>query len=504
MVGSRHMDRARRLGSRAAGAAVTLASVVVLGALLTATIYWTLFDPRWTVFLGGVLFAATIAAASRMSTTEWKLMRRTQQLVRARAGLDEAAKRARAATDALRMSDERMRLLCEALPQPVFFVDREARCHFHNAPAAALARRPREAIDRVPLQETLGGEAFDLMRPHLDAALAGRWAGHPLPLGGQTYAVRHVPFPQNDPQPTGVFLIFSAAQAERAEPPPLRAVADSTAPKDEDEDEDEPRAKLARALKDNEFLLLAQPIVALSPDAAGAACCEVLLRLKEEEQNLLPPGGFFPLAERCGMMEALDRWVVRDLIAHCAETGSGSAPRKAGLYCVNLSEAALRSAAFGPFVQTQILKRPLLGGALCFEIAERDIARRRGDVARLIDLLKPLGCRFTADNMGAGESLDILAGLDFDFVKIDGTLIQNMVRRPAEMDKVLAIAARCRDTGMRTIAAFVEDKATLDALLRIGIDYAQGFGVAGPAPLRAGEPVAAQPEEQAQWICSNF
>src|SRR6185312_16231847 len=142
------------------GIVASVAAVLVVGALLTATIYWTLFDPKWIAFLGGVVFAATLAGASRASTVEWRLMRRTRQLEDFRAKLVREQARTRAATEAFRVGEERLRLLGDALPFPVFFVDREARCHFHNTAAALEVGRKPADIDGHLLAESLGTELY--------------------------------------------------------------------------------------------------------------------------------------------------------------------------------------------------------------------------------------------------------------------------------------------------------------------------------------------------------
>src|SRR6185436_2497649 len=111
--------------SRWQGFIASGAAVLVLGALLTATIYWTLFDPKWIAFLGGVIFAATLAGASRMSTLQWRLARRNLQVERLRLKLSQEAGRAHAATDAIAAGEERMQLLCDALSTPVLFIDRD-------------------------------------------------------------------------------------------------------------------------------------------------------------------------------------------------------------------------------------------------------------------------------------------------------------------------------------------------------------------------------------------
>lgn len=476
--------------SRWLGIVASLASVAVLGVLLTVTIYWTLFDPMWIAFLGGVLIAALLAAASRASTVEWRLARRTLQLAKLRAKLDQEAKRAHTATAAFRTGEDRMRVLFEALPTPVFFIDREHRCHLHNTPAAMAARRPHESIDGRPLYDTVGKEMYGAMEPFLADALSGRATSQDLVWHGlqegDSFGAQYVPFPDNDPHPTGVFIVLTPRARAPAAPADdgkddlayLRALSEkSTA-------WDEPRTRLSRALKENQFLLLAQPLLALKPQDPDQPCCEILLRMKEEEDHLLPPGSFFPIAERYGMMEELDRWVVRELITRCHESRHAGQPARPALYCVNLSEAAVRSHAFARFVQKQLLDWHFAGRSLCFEIAEHDIAPWHAEVARLISMLKPFGCRFTVDGFGSVKgSFATLKGLAFDFVKIDGVVVQNMRRHPGDLAKVRAIVTVCRHSGMRAIAEFVEDEETLVELRAAGVDYAQGFGVARPAPL---------------------
>jgi EAL domain-containing protein (putative c-di-GMP-specific phosphodiesterase class I) len=485
----------RLRGNRPLGLALSVAGTIAFVGLLAAAMVWTGFDPLWVPFLGGVLLAAVLATASRVTRAEWRLARRTRQLERARVQLARESARAHAASEAIRLGEDRLRQLADALPMPVFFVDRDARCHLHNAAAAQEAERPRETIDGRPLAEALGQEAYAALQPHLASAFAGREARPALTRPGHAQGVpfeaRLVPFPRGSAQPTGAFVILVRGQPRPAAAQPaaadeagephdvlhdldfLRAQSDRAA------DWDEPRARLDRALAESHFALLRQAIVRLAPEAGEPAFHEILLRLEEDEGNLLPPGSFFPVAERFGMMEEIDRWVVRAVVARCREAGAGpGAPR--ARYAVNLSQASVRSADFARFVQDQLVEQYVDGAALCFEVAEHDFSQCPEDAARLIGELKPLGCRFTADAFGSVKgSFATLKGLAFDYVKVDGVLVLNLLRHTSARLKVSAIAEVCRKAGMRSIAEFVEDEATLAALREIGVDYAQGFGV-GP------------------------
>ncbi|HZQ73800.1 MAG TPA: EAL domain-containing protein [Burkholderiales bacterium] len=362
--------------------AVVALVTALLGGLLAATLYWTYFDPRWITFLGGVLFAAVLSAASQMSRAESRAARSAAEAGRLQVRLDEETALRRKAEAALRMAEEQLSVL----------------------QGAVEAATPNAADDALVVESLTEGKGWE-----------------------------------------------------------------------------DPRAKLAEALRQDQFLLLQQRIEPLSGSAE--AMYEILLRLREEEDNLLPPGGFFPVAERYGMMESLDRWVVTHLMKRCGERRLGERGWKPPVYCVNLSSAAVLSPDFAQFVRDEIQARNFDGGRLCLEIAEPELIARPNDVRRLVATLKPAGCRFTADAFGSSKaSFAPLRGLALDFLKIDGVIVQNLLRNPAELARARTIAAVCRKIGVRTIAEFVEDEATRAKLAEIGVDYVQGFGVARPEP----------------------
>jgi EAL domain-containing protein (putative c-di-GMP-specific phosphodiesterase class I) len=210
----------------------------------------------------------------------------------------------------------------------------------------------------------------------------------------------------------------------------------------------------------------------------------VLLRLQEEEQNMLPPGGFFPIAERYNLMEEIDRWVVRNVLRWSAVRQRDDPAWRAPLYCVNLCGQTLCSAEFPRYVAAELDRYKVPADTLCFEIAEPDLLDHYRAVHTFMRELKPLGCLFTADAFGSVKvTFAPFRNLQFDFVKIDGTIIQNIVRERSDFAKARAIALACRRLGIRTIAEFVESDDTLAGLREIGIDYAQGFGIGKPGPI---------------------
>ncbi|MCW5576947.1 MAG: EAL domain-containing protein, partial [Burkholderiales bacterium] len=320
--------------------------------------------------------------------------------------------------------------------------------------------------------------------------------------------VKQVPWPAGSPQASGFYILMLPEQANgttaavpaveipHAEPalppaPHAAVIADSVETlylrslTDRLAGSEDPRGKLLRALeKEDEFLLFAQKILPLRNSPFGQDCHEILLRLREEEDNLLPPGGFIPVAEQFGLTEHIDRWVVRKVISWSMQQLKADPGWTVPLFCVNLSNAAISNPEFARFVRGELHRSKFAAGRLCFEIGELETISSHDNVARLIAALKPAGCRFTADAFGSVKlSFSHLSGLALDFVKIDGVIIQNMFKTPADLMKLRAIVGVCQKLGLRTIAEFVEDDRTLEKLRELGIDYAQGFGITRPGPI---------------------
>lgn len=246
---------------------------------------------------------------------------------------------------------------------------------------------------------------------------------------------------------------------------------------------DNPRAMLERALQRDQFLLLAQKMLSLKPGAAYPLCCEILLRMKQEETSLLPPGGFFPIAESLGMMGEIDRWVVRNVIAWGAARLKKSPQSPLPLLCVNICGETFDDRSFVPFLREQLSASGLPPRSLCFELSEVDIIEYRKKAQEFIAAVRP-GCRITLDSFGSVKaSFAHLEGMAINFIKIDGVLTQNILRDAASLAKVRAINSACQKIGIRTIAEFVETREMLDKLREVGVDYLQGFGIARPEPL---------------------
>jgi diguanylate cyclase (GGDEF)-like protein len=239
--------------------------------------------------------------------------------------------------------------------------------------------------------------------------------------------------------------------------------------------------RLTRAMQAGHFRLYYQPIVALA-DSALAPHYELLLRLHDEEFPVLPMA-FIPAAERYQIMPMIDRWVIEHALMQCASGMRASVDQRV-VIGINLSGASLSDVQFQLFIRAAMRENALIAPQFCFEITETAAISNLETVQGLIDDLKALGCRFALDDFGSGlSSFAYLHNLAVDYLKIDGAFVRDMARDPVDAAMVEAIAKVARIMKIRTVAEYVEDQDTIEALKALGVDYGQGHYFAAPRPL---------------------
>jgi EAL domain-containing protein (putative c-di-GMP-specific phosphodiesterase class I) len=242
---------------------------------------------------------------------------------------------------------------------------------------------------------------------------------------------------------------------------------------------------LRAALKAGEFVLYSQTIKPVGSGAGKPLYQEILVRYAEEEDKLLPPGGFFPTLERLKLMPMLDRWVIHRVIRWCAETRKATKEWPAAQCTINLSLDSIRDKEFPEFVAGQLKKSHVPGDRLLFEITEHDADELALDLDRIVLALRPAGCGFVITGYG-GEivSAEMLQALGVNLVKIDGRIVRRLHNHEDSFSVAKTIHDACKEIGIRTIAELVELRETVQKLREVGIDYAQGYGVAQPAQLK--------------------
>jgi diguanylate cyclase (GGDEF)-like protein/PAS domain S-box-containing protein len=237
--------------------------------------------------------------------------------------------------------------------------------------------------------------------------------------------------------------------------------------------------RIQTALEENRFELARQPIVPLSGSAGKNTHYELLLRMRDEDGNVVLPEAFLPAAERYDLSVKLDRWVVRE--AFLQLTRDPGQLEKLFLCSINLSGVSLADEDFLIFVTTEFAATGVPPSKVCFEITETAAIANLEGAMRFIEVLRRLGCRFALDDFGSGlSSFAYLKSLPVDFLKIDGVFVKDIVDDAIDRELVRAINEIGHVMGKRTIAEFVESKEILAALAEIGVDYAQGFELGRP------------------------
>jgi diguanylate cyclase (GGDEF)-like protein/PAS domain S-box-containing protein len=245
-------------------------------------------------------------------------------------------------------------------------------------------------------------------------------------------------------------------------------------------------ARVKRALSDNRFLLEAQPIVPIAIDNASAAArsYELLLRMRDENGNIVPPGAFLPAVERYNLSQRLDRWVISTAL-HWLAANPASTARIARVY-VNLSGDSLGDPQLQDFIRATLDETGVAPSKIGFEITETAAIGNLTRANQLIGELRRLGCSFSLDDFGSGvSSFAYLKALTVDWLKIDGLFIGNIVHDRIDYEMVRSITDIGHVMGKKVVAESVESAAVLARLQDIGVDYAQGFGVGPPMALEA-------------------
>ena len=240
--------------------------------------------------------------------------------------------------------------------------------------------------------------------------------------------------------------------------------------------------RINEALAENRFELEFQRITPVGDADQRGDHFELLLRMRDELGNVVMPAEFLPAAERYNLSAKIDRWVIGSALDWLRSNPAEL--ERLHLCGINLSGQSMANEDIFRFILEQLDRGDVPADKLCFEVTETAAISDLVQANHFITLLNDRGCKFALDDFGSGfSSFAYLKRLPVDFLKIDGGFVRDIGTDSIDLAMVRSINEIGHLMGKQTIAEFVEDRAVLDILRGVGVDYAQGFEIGRPQPL---------------------
>ena len=396
----------------------------------------------------------------------------------------------------------KLQIVDDNFPGMLAYCNTEQRCHYHNRAFRQWFGLRSEQIENHLLREFLNGPSYTHIAQGIERVLSGETVQNQyvqqLPSRSACLVTANlIPHYDSGGKVIGFYILYTPRFVKEGELPLKRSGEKST-----DENDSSKKVKHVQGVGENagqrsqsaldsarriilaiereEFRLFCQKILPVKSDERAEIYYEILIRMAEEESNLVPPGAFLPLIEKHNLMSRLDGWVVKKIIQHLSERKIST---KAS-FCINLSGSTLKDPTFIHHIQNLLEQAKIQPEKLCFEIETFDVMENLHNTALFIKKIQQLGCLISLCSFDHNRaSFDLLKHIKADFLKIDGSMICNILRNAEDLKKTENINKFAHALKIRTIGELVETQAILEKLAGIGIDYAQGFAVKRPLPI---------------------
>lgn len=237
--------------------------------------------------------------------------------------------------------------------------------------------------------------------------------------------------------------------------------------------------QLQRALELDRFVLMAQPI----ENKTGERYYEVLLRMRGDNDKIIFPDAFLPLANEFGMSSSIDLWVLNHTMKYMDKTRDSQPEQR---FAINLTPASICRSDMAKIIKNMLIQHGILPEQIILEVTETDELTNNLQAEKTLDALQRLGCKIAIDDFGTGyASYARLKTMRADILKIDGSFIRNINSSEMDYKIVESICELARMKNMTLVAEFVETEDIRQTLFRMGIDYAQGYLIGKPAPIES-------------------
>ena len=241
-------------------------------------------------------------------------------------------------------------------------------------------------------------------------------------------------------------------------------------------------AKLTQALEEEKFRLYVQPIRSLTDKSRRTKHYEVLVRLEENDGRVISPMAFIPPAERYGMMQKIDRWVIEEVFKEYVKLDANSV--ESYDFSINLSGTSLNDEGLSAFIERLFEYYKVPYRSICFEVTETAAVSNLTVALGFIKRMHDLGCKFSLDDFGSGlSSFSYLQNIPVDYLKIDGAFVYDIDVNDVNRAMVKSINEISHVMGMKTICEFVENEEVEKRLKEMNVDFAQGYYYAKPEPI---------------------
>ena len=239
-------------------------------------------------------------------------------------------------------------------------------------------------------------------------------------------------------------------------------------------------ARISKALEEHQFMIYQQPIVGLTGESGHHQ--EILVRMIDEDKNVVLPGSFMSAAERYGLMHEIDRWVIREVFQHMGRDDPADPVKGTNrVFFINLSGESINEQSLLNYILEEKDKYDVSLENVCFELSENTATSNLSKTAAFIKELKKHNCKFSLDGFGNGlGSFSYLKSMPVDYIKINGDFIKEISNDAIDRAMVESILKVARILGLATIAEHVENNETLVVLKEIGVDYVQGYYLGRP------------------------
>lgn len=456
---------------------------------------------HWSAVIWFSLILTILLTIIQITDSERNIKNYSNQLLISKERLGNEIKHRLWAEKTASESKIKSQFIDENIPVMLAYFNSDLRCRYHNRIFRRWFGLKPDQIDGRLLEEFSNEEFSSDIHNRIDEILTGRTVHNERILKSTKgfpyiFTEQYLPHLDSKGKAIGFYTLHTPRAQEKSRISSKNKIENSTKPESSKPDEILTKdntsvqqsirtsksgitvARITQAIEGGEFNLYCQKIIPIKSSTTSCAHYEILIRMHEEENNLMPPGSFLPLVDQFKMMPKLDRWIVSHIIQWLSVH-----PKANCAFYLNVAKDTLNDPAFPGFIQEQLQKMRIHPSNLCFEIEVSDAESNTANTLIFTQKIRAMGCLVSLCSFSDNpETLDLLDKIKIDYLKIDGSIVCNILRDEENLNKIRTINQLAHKANIKTIAELVETDDIIIKLQEIGIDYGQGFGIAKPHP----------------------